>query len=74
MQVFTPFQGLAMLAGYAILASAIIWFFSRGFVFSKLHFLVANREISRVPAAFSIAAAWIWAPALFVSAEKAYTQ
>lgn len=74
MQVFTPLQGLAILAGYAISASAIIWFFSRGFAFSKLHFLVANREIGRVPAAFSIAAAWIWAPALFVSAEKAYTQ
>ena len=24
--------------------------------------------------AFSVAAAWIWAPALFVSAETAYTQ
>ncbi len=74
MQIFSPFEGLAILAGYAAVISSIVWFFSRGFIFSKLSFLVAKREIGMVPAAFSIAAAWIWAPALFVSAEKAYTQ
>ncbi len=74
MQIFSASQGFLVLAGYAIVASFIIWFFSRGFIFSKLGFLVAERNVERVPAAFSIAAAWIWAPALFVSAEKAYTQ
>lgn len=35
-------------------------------------FLVANRKVGMWEAALSIAATWIWAPALFVSAEKAY--
>ena len=74
MQLFTQFQGLIILATYAILISAVVWFFSRGFYFTKLNFLVAGREIGKIPAAFSIAAAWIWAPALFVASEKAYTQ
>ncbi|MDP3014022.1 MAG: hypothetical protein Q8M92_07265 [Candidatus Subteraquimicrobiales bacterium] len=74
MQIFSQLQGLVILAGYAVVVSAIVWFFSRGFIFSKLRFLVANREIEKIPAAFSIAATWVWAPALFVSSEKAYTQ
>lgn len=74
MQIFSQSTGLAILAGYAIMVSAFVWFFSKGFVFSKTSFLVANREIGRVPAAFSIAASWIWAPALFLGSEKAYTQ
>lgn len=36
-------------------------------------FHVADRRIGAVTGAMSIAATWIWAPALFVSAEKAYT-
>ena len=43
-----------------------------GRVSSKLNFLVAGRSIGTIPAAFSVAAAWIWAPALFVSAQKAF--
>ena len=36
-------------------------------------FLVADRQMGTWKSAMSIAATWIWAPALFVSAEKAYT-
>lgn len=36
-------------------------------------FHVADRKIGTVVGAISIAATWIWAPSLFVSAEKAYT-
>ena len=74
MQMFTQTQGLVILAVYALMLYAVIWSFSRGFRFSKLNFLVAGREIGKIPAAFSIAATWIWAPSLFVSSEKAYTQ
>ena len=74
MQIFSQTQGFILLAVYASIVSLIVWFFSRGFIFSKLNFLVAGREIYKIPAAFSIAAAWIWAPALFLSSEKAYTQ
>jgi len=37
------------------------------------NFYVGNRGLKPVAAAMSIAATWIWAPALFTSAEKAYT-
>lgn len=39
---------------------------------TKESFLVADRGIGLLPAAGSIAASWVWAPALFVSAEVAY--
>lgn len=38
----------------------------------KEEFLAGNRSINPIKMAFSIASTWIWAPALFVSAEKAY--
>ncbi len=74
-QYLTPFGGLALLLGYAAAVSAVVWLFSKyEKSSSKKFFLVANRDLSALPAAMSVAAAWIWAPALFVSAEKAYTQ
>ena len=36
------------------------------------NFYVGNRKMGAVKAAMSIAATWIWAPALFTSAQKAY--
>lgn len=36
-------------------------------------FCVGSRKENWVVSALSIAATWIWAPALFVSTEKAYT-
>lgn len=39
---------------------------------SKDYFLVANRSLSLPESIFSIASSWIWAPALFVSAQQAY--
>jgi Na+/proline symporter len=41
---------------------------------SSLEFHVADRSMGAVQSALSIAATWIWAPALFVSAERAYIQ
>lgn len=38
----------------------------------KENFLVANRNIGLWTAGLSIAATWIWAPALFVAAQQAY--
>lgn len=74
MQMFSQAEGFALLAGYAAIVSLVVFIFSRGYRATKSHFLVANREVTRIPAAFSIAAAWVWAPALFIAAEKAYTQ
>ena len=36
-------------------------------------FHVANRKLGLISSAMSIAATWIWAPAIFTSAEKAYS-
>jgi Na+/proline symporter len=55
------------------LAYLISWLFTREFSFSKAQFLLADRKLGFLEASFSIAATWIWAPALFVSAQKAYT-
>ncbi|MHC4874801.1 MAG: sodium:solute symporter family transporter, partial [Planctomycetota bacterium] len=48
--------------------------FSRGRALTKINFLAADRKIGVWEAAFSIAATWIWAPALFLASQKAYTQ
>ena len=37
-------------------------------------FLVADRRIGTVIGAASVASTWIWAPALFLAAQKAYQQ
>lgn len=35
-------------------------------------FLIGNWNVKEWPSAFSIAATWIWAPALFIAAQQAY--
>lgn len=37
-------------------------------------FLVANRSVGTIVGAMSVASTWIWAPALFIAAQKAYQQ
>jgi Na+/proline symporter len=39
-----------------------------------LEFHVADRNMGAIPSALSIAITWVWAPSLFVSAERAYLQ
>ena len=39
---------------------------------TKEQFLLANRKLGILLSSFSIAASWIWAPALFVSSQQAY--
>jgi Na+/proline symporter len=39
-----------------------------------LEFHVADRNMGAILSAFSIAITWVWAPSLFVSAERAYLQ
>ena len=72
--MFSQVEGIALIVGFALIISLGVWVFARSSGRTKAEFLVANRSVDRIPMAFSIAAAWIWAPALFVSSEKAYTQ
>lgn len=74
MQILSPYGALALILIYAISITAFITWASRRASATKLGFLVADRDIGRTAGALSTANAWIWAPALFLSAEKAYTQ
>lgn len=74
MNLYEPLTGALLLAGYAAISIALAVVFARARDRSKEEFLVARRELGRWPAAFSIAATWIWAPALFIAAQKAYQQ
>lgn len=70
---FSQWQGWLMIAVYGLLAYGVT-FSATHLSRTKENFLVADRRVSWTLAAPSIAATWIWAPALFVAAEKAYTQ
>lgn len=64
--------GIIAIAAYAALMLGVTFVFSRRSR-SADNFHVADRQLGTIQSAMSIAATWIWAPALFTSAEKAYT-
>jgi Na+/proline symporter len=64
--------GIIVLSVYALIMIGATILFTRK-ADSKESFHVADRKIGLVKSSLSIAATWIWAPALFVSAEKAYS-
>jgi len=72
--LFSPQQSLLLIAGYFAFVFSVTWLTARHSRHTKEQFLVAERKIGALPGAFSVAATWIWAPALFVAAEKAYTE
>lgn len=64
--------GFIVLAVYAVLMVMVTICLSRRSRTTD-NFHVADRKLGLFQSAMSIAATWIWAPALFTSAEKAYT-
>lgn len=64
--------GIIVLIVYTLLMISATLLFTKK-TNSSESFHVADRKIGTVVGAMSIAATWIWAPSLFVSAEKAYT-
>lgn len=66
--------GWVALVIYSVVMIGVGFFVLRRFGSSISEFLLAQRKARWWVGAFSIAATWIWAPALFVSAQKAYTQ
>jgi Na+/proline symporter len=70
--LFAPSMGIAILGAYGIFALALTYWFSRGYNDSKTSFLVARRELNTFQGSLSVAAAWLWAPGLFISAQQAY--
>lgn len=63
---------ILVFALFSILSIGIGLWVKREGALSIESFLVANRKVGWLIAAMSIAATWIWAPALFVSAELAF--
>lgn len=63
--------GLVVLVIYTIVMLAVTKLFSARTLMAET-FHIADRKIGIFQGAMSIAATWIWAPALFTSAEKAY--
>ena len=65
-------KGLVILGVYLVVMMIIAAVSSKK-ITSVKQFNVSDRNVGKTVSALSIAATWIWAPALFTSAEKAYT-
>lgn len=63
--------GIIILSIYALIMISATIFFTRKSKGSDFH--TADRNIGAIVSILSIAATWIWAPALFVSGSQAYT-
>lgn len=75
MNIISQTQGYGILAIYGLCMIIITWIFARWTKYRSIQgFLVAGRNVKWWLGATSIAASWIWAPALFVSVESAYKQ
>lgn len=74
MSVLTQSEGYLLVLVFGIAMVGLTWLVSRNPRWRQtgVGFLVAGREVPWTIGSFSIAASWIWAPALFVSVQKAY--
>ena len=70
--VLTPTGGLLFLVVYGAIMIGLTAWVGRGHKRDKAEFLLASRSIGVLPGAMSIAASWIWAPALFIASQMAY--
>jgi len=71
--LFTMDTGVYILLVYGIIAFGLTYWYSRGYNDTKTSFLVARRELNTFQGSLSVAAAWLWAPGLFISVQQAYT-
>lgn len=63
-----------MLIVFGLILIVASFYLTRNLRKNANYFLVANRDISYIPGALTIAATWTWAPAVLISAQKAYQQ
>lgn len=73
MNVLSQAQGWLLIGVFFIAMFSVLAFLPKSKKTKKL-FLVGNRNISWLIMGLSMAATWVWAPSMFVAAEKAYTQ
>lgn len=71
--VISQLGAMALLLGYFGVMMLLTRIYSQQSE-SKSSYLVADRKMPGLVAAFSIAATWVWAPSMFTAAEKAYLQ
>lgn len=74
MNIMTPLVGYLLIGIFGLGLILLTWVASRNPRWTKTQegFLVAGRDVPWWLGAPSIGASWIWAPALFVSVQKAY--
>lgn len=65
------FYTTLILGGYAFIVWMVTFFYVKK-VKNKDSFLLAGRDVGMIKGAISIAASWVWAPALFVASQQAY--
>ena len=70
--LFSESTGFTILLVYGLVAFALTYWYSRGYADNKTSFLVARRELGTFQGSLSVAAAWLWAPGLFISTQQAY--
>lgn len=70
--LFDPMMGIIILAVYALVVYGLTSYFSRGYASTKEAFLLSRRDLSTTQGSLSVAAAWLWAAGLFISAQQAY--
>lgn len=68
------YLALSFFLVFAMINYAISYVFANDSNNTKSQYLVNDRKLGMWTAAFSISASWIWAPAMFISALKAYQQ
>jgi Na+/proline symporter len=74
MNLISQAEGFVILAIFGISMIALVYFLGRKKSLTNDQFLVANRDVSWIRAALSIAVSWIWAPAIFIVSMQAYTK
>ena len=71
--VLSPLAGWILLVAYAlIMLGLVLWGTKKAHTISGYH--LASRDVGVLRGALSIAVSWIWAPAIFFCALKAYLQ
>ncbi len=71
MQLLTPIEGFLLLALFGVFLCSVVWV-SSSRARSAEGFLAAERKVSVFQGSLSIAAAWVWAPAVFICSQQAY--
>jgi len=72
--IFTKTEGLVALAIYGLLMITLALIAKGKRKQDRKEFLLAGRNVGLTFGAMSAAVSWVWAPALFVGSQKAYSQ